>query len=102
MHEGGPSERWGAVSEAAVGANATLRWWEAVLSRNPDRAEHEVFGQPSPYDLVLEDLYSMESYEEALVSHVEALKEEDAKAKDREIESCKRDARQLGLTYREY
>jgi hypothetical protein len=42
--EGGPSERWSGVVEEAISANRTLRYWEAVLSRNPERAEQELVG----------------------------------------------------------
>jgi hypothetical protein len=58
MHEGGPSERISALQGEAISANHVLTNWEAFLSGEPERAEHQLLDHfPPPYDSEAKELY---------------------------------------------
>jgi hypothetical protein len=74
MHEGGTSERISDLHSEAIGANHVLTNWEAFLSNEPERAEHELLGH---------------------------FPEHESELKQRYISFLKSRSRYLGLTYRE-
>jgi hypothetical protein len=81
MHEGGPSERISELQGEATSANRVLTNWEAFLSGEPERAEHQLLDHfPPPYDSEAKELYKSFlrsrtralglTYKESLLYHV--------------------------------